>query len=70
MHHRTVFCPECRQDATYTVSHEPTIASLKGEEYEFISDNAYCDNCFARVYVPSLADGNLKTLYDIYRQKK
>lgn len=66
---RIVFCPECRQDVRFSVREKPDSAELKGEVYEFISKNAYCDECGTEVYVPEIEDENLKSLYAVYRQK-
>ncbi len=67
---RSVFCSECRQDVRFSVREKPDSAELKGEVYEFISKTAYCDECGTEVYVPEIEDGNLKALYDVYRQKQ
>jgi len=69
MMNRTVFCPECRQDVNYSVKEKADSAELKGKVYEFTSRTAYCDACGAEVYLPEIEDGNLKALYDAYRQK-
>ncbi len=63
-----VFCPECRQDTTYTTKERKESAELKGEIYEFTALTAYCAQCGAEVYVAELEDANLKALYDAYRQ--
>lgn len=67
---RIVFCSECRQEVRFSVKEKPDSAELKGEVYEFISKIAYCDECGTEVYVPEIEDENLKTLYDVYRQKQ
>lgn len=69
MMNRIVFCPECRQDVRFTVKEKLDSAVLKGDVYEFASKTAYCNECGAEVYVPEIEDGNLKALYDVYRQK-
>lgn len=67
---RIVFCPECRQDVKFAVRVKADSAELKGKAYGFISKNAYCDVCGNEVYVSEIEDENLKTLYDVYRQKQ
>ena len=69
MSKQIVFCPECRQDAVYTVKEQRESAELKGAVYEFIAQTAYCEQCAEEVYVAELEDANLKALYDAYRQK-
>ena len=68
MRKQIVFCPECRQDVTYTVKEKKESAELKGEVYEFSTQTAYCEQCGKEVYVAELGDANLKALYDAYRQ--
>ncbi|ADY55507.1 phage-associated protein-like protein [Syntrophobotulus glycolicus DSM 8271] len=69
MSKQIVFCPECRQDAKYSVKEKTESAELKGEVYEFTAQTAYCEQCGEEVYVAELEDANLKALYDVYRQK-
>lgn len=69
MSKQIVFCPECRQDVTYTVKEKKESAELKGEVYEFTTQTAYCEQCGKEVYVAELENTNLKALYDAYRQK-
>lgn len=38
-----VFCPECRQNVTYSVKDKKEVVEQKGKTYEFISRNACCD---------------------------
>lgn len=69
MNNQTVFCPECRQDVSYSVREQNETAEIKGEVYDFISHTAYCEKCGSEVYVPELSDENLRALYDVYRQR-
>lgn len=64
-----VFCPECRQDVSFSVREKLDCAELKNETFEFIAKVAYCDACGNEVYVHEIEDENLKTLYDLYREK-
>lgn len=70
MTNRSVFCPECRRDVTFTVKEKWDSAELKGRVYEFTSKIAYCDECGLEVYVPELEDENLRALYDTYRREQ
>ena len=62
-----VFCPECRQDVTYSVKDKKEVVEQESKTYEFISRNAYCDKCGNELYVPELEDENLKAMYAKYR---
>ncbi|HHT71087.1 MAG TPA: DUF4065 domain-containing protein [Firmicutes bacterium] len=66
---KITFCEECRKDVPYSVESGAIKGTLKGEEYEFIGGIALCGECGAEVYVAEIEDGNLKALYDVYRQK-
>lgn len=64
-----VFCEECRNDTDYTVLEIPMTGTVKGTEYHYIGKEARCVNCGSIVYVPKLNDCNLRTLYDMFREK-
>lgn len=70
MINKTVFCPECREEVKFSIKERMDSAELKGEIYEFTSTVAYCDACGVEVYVPEIGDGNLRSLYNSYRQKR
>lgn len=69
MNEKKTFCEECRKDVEYSV--EPLLmkGKLKCEEYEYTGKKAICGDCGNEVYVAEVEDGNLKALYDAYRQK-
>lgn len=69
MSNRIVFCPECRQDVKFSIKEKTESAELKGEVYEFISKTTFCEKCGGEVYVPEIEDENLKSLYDVHRQR-
>jgi putative zinc finger/helix-turn-helix YgiT family protein len=66
---KKVFCYECRDDVTYTVTEVDLIGKLKEIEYTYDGKVARCNNCGSEVYVPEIIDLNLKTLYDVYRKE-
>ncbi len=66
---KKVFCEECRKDVNYVVSRISMIGKIKEKEYVYTGMEAKCADCGSFVFVPELNDGNLKALYDVYREK-
>lgn len=69
MMEKMTFCETCRKDEAYYVKTLAMKSPLKGEEYEYTGKQAFCSECNAEVYVAEIEDGNLKALYNAYRQK-
>ena len=69
MNEKMTFCEECRTDVAYYSEGISLTGSLKGEDYSYTGKKAICTECGAEVYVAEIEDGNLKALYDTYRQK-
>lgn len=69
MSNKSVFCPECRKDVSFTLRDKYDSAELKGMVYNFSSKDAFCEECGSKVYVSDVEDENLKSLYDIYRSE-
>ena len=69
MNKNKTFCEECREDVEYTIETIQIKEKLKGEEYIYEGKRAVCTKCGYEVYVADIEDENLKSLYDIYRQK-
>ncbi|NLV16141.1 MAG: DUF4065 domain-containing protein [Syntrophomonadaceae bacterium] len=69
MNEKMTFCEECRTDVAYYCERVPLKGSLKGEEYSYTGNKAVCTECGTEVYAAEIEDGNLKALYDAYRQK-
>jgi len=67
--HQMVFCPECRKEVNFSVRDQLESAELKGESYEYYAKSAYCEYCGSELYISEFEDGNLKSLYDLYRQR-
>lgn len=65
---KTIFCPECREDVTFSVKDSDLTMPLKGEEYQIKGMVAYCDKCGAEIYVAEIEDYNLEQLYNEYRK--
>lgn len=70
MNERKVFCEECRNDVTFTVTDKQMEGTIKGEKYTYLGKEACCVECSSEIYVDEINDYNLKALYDQYREKK
>lgn len=69
MKDKKVFCDECRNDVLYAVNDEQLEGTLKGEKYSYKGKAAHCVDCGAGLYVAEVNDYNLKSLYDVYRER-
>lgn len=69
MSERKVFCGECRNDVTFSVTKKRMEGTIKGEKYTYLGKEAHCVDCGSEIYVDEINDYNLKTLYDQYREK-
>lgn len=69
MKEKITFCETCRKDAAYYVKSVEMKNILKGEEYAYTGQRAFCSECNAEVYVAQLEDENLKALHDAFRQE-
>ena len=67
MEKNLVFCENCRNDVSYTITTVPMTGTIKGTEYNYTGKAAHCINCGSRLYTPDINDANLKALYDEYR---
>lgn len=65
----TTFCPECRQDVTYTIKTITIIQPFRGDEYTFEGKVAYCDNCGEELYFGDINDYNLERFYEEYQKR-
>lgn len=63
------FCEKCREDVEFVVSSTSMSGKIKGVRYDYEGKIARCVDCGEEVYVPEIIDYNLKTLYDVYREK-
>lgn len=69
MSERKVFCDECRNDVTFTITVKQMEGTIKGETYSYLGKEAYCADCGSEIYVAEINDYNLRALYDVYREK-
>lgn len=69
MGEKLTFCEKCRKDVKYNVTDVILKNKLKGDIYEYDGKKAICSDCGMDVYVAEIEDANLKSLYDVYREK-
>jgi len=69
MDKRKVFCEECRDDVEYATTSVPMTGTIKGKQYNYTGTEARCAVCDSLVYVPEIADANLKALYCVFRDE-
>lgn len=66
---KTVFCEECRKEVTYSIKDKNKKGTIKGEKYSYKGKEAVCKECGSLVYVGEINDSNLRSLYDVFREK-
>ncbi len=64
---KKIFCPECRDDVTYTVVEKELSHKIKDKEYKYTGKVAYCSSCGEEVYVPEINDYNVRALQAVFR---
>lgn len=64
-----VFCEYCREEHEYNISEIEKITTIKDEEFNYKSKKAFCNKCRNEIFIQSICDYNLKTLYKEYRIK-
>lgn len=63
------FCPECRKDVEYQIEDSIEKKEVRGLEFEFTAERAYCNECGAEISIPELHDQNLQKIDHAYREK-
>jgi hypothetical protein len=69
MNNKKEFCEECREYVNVTITEIEKEGYIKDEKYSYIGKEAYCNDCDSEIYTHEINDFNLKSLYDVYRQK-
>ena len=63
------FCPECRKDVEYRVEDSVEKKEVRGLEFEYTAERAYCNECESEIFIPELHDQNLQKIDNAYREK-
>jgi len=63
------FCPECRKDVKYQIKELVEKKEVRGLEFEYTAERAYCNECESEIFIPELHDQNLKKIDAAYREK-
>ena len=64
----TVFCIDCGCKRHYRVTSARTSISVRGIEFSYVEQTAYCAECGAEIYVPEINDENAQAREDAYRK--
>ena len=67
---KMAFCEKCGEERPYRISSVPMVGRLKDEVYSYTGQEARCQTCGERVKVPETEEANLRSLYELYREKK
>jgi putative zinc finger/helix-turn-helix YgiT family protein len=63
------FCPECRKNVEYQIKELVEKKEVRGLEFEYTAERAYCNECESEIFIPELHDQNLKKIDAAYREK-
>jgi len=63
------FCPECRKDVEYQIKESIEKKEVRGLEFEYTAERAYCTECGDEIFISELHDQNLQRIDDAYIEK-
>jgi putative zinc finger/helix-turn-helix YgiT family protein len=63
------FCPECRKEVEYQIEELVEKKEVRGLEFEYTAERAYCTKCGNEIFISELHDQNLQRIDDAYREK-
>ncbi len=64
-----VFCTECLELKNYNIQTVKVTRMLKGNEFTFFSERAFCNTCNEEIEIEELVDLENKKLYEEYKKK-
>lgn len=67
---KLAYCEKCGGQRPYRLNSVPLVGHLKEEAYSFTGQEARCQSCGTVLKVPEVEEANIRSLYDLYRQKK
>lgn len=62
------FCINCDEKNSYNIKSEVVKKEVRGTEFSYIEQKAFCANCGEEVYVPEVNDNNVQAAEDAYRK--
>ena len=65
-----IFCSECRKDVEYQIKNLVEEKKVRGLEFEYTAERAYCNKCGSEIFISELHDKNLKKIDNAYREKQ
>jgi len=63
------FCPECRKEVEYQIKESVEKKEVRGLEFEYTAERAYCNECGSKIFIPEIHDQNLQKIDHAYREK-
>jgi len=63
------FCPECRKEVDYKIKNLVEEKKVRGLEFEYTAERAYCNKCGKEIFISELHDRNLEKINNAYREK-
>ena len=63
------FCPECRKEVEYQIEESLEKKEVRGLEFEYTAERAYCNECGTEIFIPEIHDQNLQKIDHAYREK-
>ena len=67
---KTAYCGKCGEEKPYRLLSAPMAGRIKDEVYTYTGQMARCSCCGSPLEVPEVKEANLRSLYDLFRQKK
>lgn len=67
MNAATTFCVECCRNCSYDIITSREQATVRGLNFNYIKQTAYCSICGEPVYVPEINDENVRTQEESFR---
>ncbi|TDO94150.1 hypothetical protein DFR79_104116 [Halanaerobium saccharolyticum] len=61
------FCPECRKEVEYHIEKLVEKKEVRGLEFEYEAERAYCNECGSEIFISELHDQNLKRIDKAYK---
>jgi len=64
------YCYSCDELVDVVIKNTEQFITIKGEEFKFFSESAFCNTCNARVNISKFEDKIIKKANDLFREQK